>query len=86
MAAANDGLLPRVTKEKMYIPISIDIIVECELFVLLDVTLGKDPHANMVANRPLCDVTIRLAAVIRESANSSALCRVDKLRAKMAKA
>jgi hypothetical protein len=62
------------------IPVSIDIVVECEFLVLQDVTLCKDAHANMVIYCPLCDVAVWLAAVICETTNPAALRRIDELR------
>jgi hypothetical protein len=64
---------------KGILPITVDVIVERQLLVLLDRTIRKDAHPNVLPNRPLCDVTIRIAGVICETADPAAFCRIDEL-------
>lgn len=62
-------------------PVSIDIVVESELLVLQYGPLGKDSHSHSIPNGPFCDVTVGVAAVVRESPDSALLGGVDKLHA-----
>ena len=42
-------------------PVSIDIVVERQLFILHDVAVGKDAHSDIAADGPFRDVTVRVA-------------------------
>lgn len=63
-------------------PIAIDIVVEGELLVLLDVSLGEDAHAHTVADRPLRDVAVGGAGMVREASDAATLGCVDELAPK----
>ena len=60
-------------------PVSVYIVVERKFLELLDVTVGKDAHADMFANGPFRDVAVWTAAVIRKAANSASLRGIDEL-------
>ena len=61
------------------IPISIDVIVERQLLVLLDGAVREDAHADVLSDRPLRDIAIGIAAVVGETADTSALGSIDEL-------
>lgn len=61
------------------IPISVNIIVEGQLFVLLDIPLCKDSHANMIANGPLCDVAVWVTTVVSKTSYATRFRGIDKL-------
>ena len=60
-------------------PITIDIIVERQFFVLKDSALCKDTHPYVVSDEPLGNVAVWIAAVIRESTDSSLPGGINKL-------
>lgn len=60
-------------------PVAIDIVVEGELFVLLDVALCKDAHAHLAPHGPLRHDAVRVARVVQEPTFAALLRRVDKL-------
>jgi hypothetical protein len=62
-----------------YAPVTIDIIIECKLLVLLDAAIGKDPHANMLADSPFRNIAIWITTMVRESAYAASFRSVDKL-------
>jgi hypothetical protein len=62
------------------LPITIDVVVKCQFLVLLDRAIREDAHPNVLPDRPLCDIAVWVARVIRETANASALCGIDELR------
>ena len=61
------------------LPVTIDIVVERQLFVLLNRPVGEDAHSDAVANGPLRDVAIWVTTVVGKPANTTALRRVDEL-------
>ena len=50
-----------------------------ELFILLDIPLGKYAHAHFGADGPFCDVAVWIAAVVRETPFAPALRGIDEL-------
>jgi len=62
------------------LPITIDVIVERQFLVLLDRAIRENAHPNVLPDRPLCDVTIWVAGMIRETADPAALRGIDELR------
>ena len=62
------------------VPIAINVIIEGQLFVLLDVAICKDAHPNMLVYRPFRHVTVRVAAMIRKAPYATTLSSVDELR------
>lgn len=61
------------------VSITVDIIVEGELFVLPYVPFGENAHAQSVFYYPLGNVAVWIATVIRKSANITLLSRIDEL-------
>ena len=64
----------------MCLPITINVIVERQFLVLLDRAIRENAHPDVLPDRPLCDVAIRVARVICETADPTTLCRVDELQ------
>jgi hypothetical protein len=64
------------------LPVTIDVIVECQFFIPLDRAIRKNAHPNVLPNRPLCDVAVRIARVIRETADPTTLRCVNELQEK----
>jgi hypothetical protein len=62
------------------LPVTIDVIVEREFLVLLDRATRENAHPDVLPDRPLCDEAIRVARVIREPADPTALSCIDELR------
>lgn len=46
------------------VPVTVDVVIESELFIFLYITTGKDTHAVVASNGPLGYITIWRAAVI----------------------
>ena len=46
--------------------IAVDIVVEDELLARSDLSLGKNPHAQFIADDPLVNIAIRIAGMITE--------------------
>jgi hypothetical protein len=67
-------------KEGRGIPIAVNIVVESELFPLLNIPAGEDAHADLVAYRPLGDITIWITAMVSESSNTAAFGCIDILK------
>ncbi len=65
----------------MNTPVAIDIVVECQLLILLDTSLGKYSHPYMRTNGPLCNITVWITAVVGKTADTSAFRCIDKLKA-----
>jgi hypothetical protein len=61
-------------------PVAIDIVIERQLFVLLDGTVSKYAHANMASDSPFGDIAVGTAAVVRKPADAPSLGGIDKLR------
>ena len=59
--------------------VSIDIVVEDELFSSLDISLGKDAHAQLIANHPFVDVAIGITGVVAEPTKVAAFGGIDEL-------
>ena len=64
-----------------HVPVPIHIVIEGELLVLLDRAISKDAHANVAPDGPFGHIAIRIAAVIRKSADTPSLGGIDKLEA-----
>jgi hypothetical protein len=62
------------------LPVVIDIVVERQLFVLFDSTVGKYAHANMASDSPLCNIAVGTAAVVRKPADASSLGCINEVR------
>ena len=62
------------------LPITVDVVVEGQLLVLLDCAICEDAHPDAVADCPLCDIAVRVATVVGEPADSTALSGVDVLQ------
>jgi len=62
-----------------YSPITVNIVVECQLLKGLYVPFRKDPHPHMIPDSPLGYVAIRVTTMICETSNSTALGSIDKL-------
>lgn len=61
-------------------PVAVDVVVERELLVLLDGALGKDAHAHLAPDGPLCDDAVWVARVVEEPPLAALLGCVDELR------
>jgi cobalamin biosynthesis Co2+ chelatase CbiK len=61
------------------VPITIHVVVESELLVPLDITAGKDAHADMASDGPFGYVAIWSAAMIQKPADASALGSINIL-------
>lgn len=61
------------------VPISINVVVEGQLFVLLDIPFREDTHADIVADGPFCHITIWITAVVGETTDSTTFGCVDEL-------
>ena len=60
--------------------ISVDVVVECQLFVLLDRAVCKDAHANTVTDGPLRNIAVRITTVVSKPTDTTTLGRVNELR------
>ena len=60
-------------------PITVDIVIERQLLVLLNLSLGINSHPHSRSDRPLRDITVGITAVVCESSNTAALCCINKL-------
>lgn len=60
-------------------PVSIDVVVECELLSLENVPLGKDAHSHSFTDDPFGDVAIRITRVIGEPSDITLFGRIDVL-------
>lgn len=58
--------------------ISIDVVVEDQLFACFDFPLGKNSHPQFVTNHPFIDIAVGVAGVIAESTQISFLSSVNK--------
>lgn len=65
--------------QESQIPITVNIVVESQLFVFLDVSLRVDAHSDVLADCPFRNKTIRITTVVGESTNSSTLRCIDEL-------
>lgn len=63
-----------------YAPVSVHIVVKRQLLVLHYLPLRKNTHSDVWPNLPLCDMTIWITAVIRESTDASTFSSIDELR------
>ena len=61
------------------LPITIDVIVERQFLVLFDRAIRENAHPDVLPDGPLCDVRVRVARVICETADPAALRCVDEL-------
>lgn len=68
-----------LNRKTLNAPITIDVVVECQLFMLLNLAFGKDAHSNVLVDGPPGDIAVRSAAMICETTKSSAFCRIDEL-------
>ena len=59
--------------------VAVNVVIENQLFALLDVSLGKYSHAKFVTHYPFVHVTIRIARMVTEPAQISFLGRIDEL-------
>lgn len=69
------------TERGFHQPVSIDVVIEGQFFVLRYDPLGKDPHSHSIPDGPFCDVAVGVATVIREPPDAAFLSRVDELQA-----
>lgn len=60
-------------------PISIHVVVESQLLVFQDISLGEYTHPNLVTHLPFCDVAVGVTAMVGETTNIAFLCRIDEL-------
>ena len=61
------------------IPISVNVIIECQLFRSLNISLRKNSHPHVVSYGPLGHIAIWITAVICKTSDSSTFRRIDKL-------
>ena len=59
--------------------ISIDVVIENQLFPGFDVSLGKNAHAQFLTHHPFVHVAIRIARMIAKSTEISFLRRIHEL-------
>jgi hypothetical protein len=52
-------------------PVTVNIVIESELFIFLYAATSKDTHAVVASNGPLGHITIWRTAVIQKSADAS---------------
>ena len=64
----------------MYIPITINVVIERYFFMLLDITFCEYPHSNVVPYCPFCHITIWTTTVICKASDTATFCSVDELR------
>lgn len=62
-----------------YSPITINIVVEREFLVFPNQPLCEDSHPHSVAYSPFGDIAVGTTAVVRESADATALRRINEL-------
>jgi hypothetical protein len=62
------------------LPITIDVIVERQFLVRFNRAIRENAHPDVLSDRPLCDVAVWVAGVIRETTDPAALRGVDELR------
>jgi hypothetical protein len=62
------------------VPITVDIVVESQLFIFLDVSTSKDSHTNVLPDGPFGNIAIRVTTVIGKSADASSFRSVYKLQ------
>jgi hypothetical protein len=56
--------------------VTVDIIVECELFAGFDTPFSKDSHTKLIPHHPFVDVTVWVAGVIAEASHVALACRI----------
>ena len=61
------------------VSVAVYVVVEGELLALEDVSFCKDAHPHPLADDPLCDVAVWVAAVVREPTDPALLGRVEEL-------
>lgn len=66
-------------RRKNVLPIAVDVVVERQLFVLLDRTVGEDAHPDVVPDSPLRDIAVGITAMVSESTDTATLRGVDVL-------
>lgn len=59
--------------------VSINIVIECELFTGFDGPFGEDSHPELLAHNPLVDIAVGIARVVAETAEVPPLGRIDEL-------
>ena len=59
--------------------ISVNVVVENQLFAGFDVALGKYAHAQFLPDDPFIDVAVRIAGVVAESPKVALFGSIDKL-------
>jgi len=59
--------------------ISVDIIIENELFACLYISFGEDAHTQSSTNDPFVNITVRIARVVAKATQITLLCRIDEL-------
>ena len=48
--------------------------------MFLDQAVGKNAHSDVLADSPLCNIAVRITAMVREASDASALGRIDELK------
>lgn len=61
-------------------PVSIHIVVERQLFVLLNVPFREDAHPDILAHSPLGYVAVWATTVVGETTNATILRSIDELQ------
>lgn len=59
--------------------VSVHVVVEDQLLASFDAPLGKDTHAQLLADNPFVHVAVGIAGVIAEAAEIALLGRIDEL-------
>lgn len=60
------------------VAITVNVVVESQLFSLFDVSFGEDSHSLFIPDRPLCDHAVWSARVIQKPPESSLFCGIDE--------
>jgi hypothetical protein len=63
----------------VHAPVAVHIVVESQLFILLDASVCKDAHSYMLPNCPFGNITVGITAVVCEATDASSLSGIDIL-------
>lgn len=66
-----------------HIPVTVNIVIECQLLVLLDCSISENAHTDMVSHSPFGYIAVWVATVIRKSTNATSFCGINELKTKM---
>lgn len=64
---------------RLTLPVTLKFIVKCQLCSFANVFGGENGHADVLAHYPFLQHTIRIAAVVDKSGESTAFCGVNDL-------